>query len=185
MSNHYRVVKMADASNPEALKAVAAGASIIAGYIGGDTPHVWSESDWRRSEFRTLKKLPIFVRSQVVGETGGLADGWTALQTLYNLGVPKNTYVVYDRETNTDKEATTAFGNVITWGGYLAMTYGSRDNLFSHPGLNGYWVADPTGVPHMNDHPGVNATQYVEDQGGFDYSEFKFWAAEFRLKVWA
>lgn len=182
MANHFRLLRMKDASNPEGLNLNTNGVSVVAGYIGGDTPHVWSEADWRR--FPGVKKLPIFVRSQVVGLNGGKADGFLALEALYRLGVPKNTLVIYDRETNTDAEATHGFGEVLQWVGYKVATYGSRDNLFSHPSLNGYWVADPTGSPHMYDHPGVNITQYAIGNG-FDYSEAKFWTVETEMKVWA
>lgn len=183
MTNHFRMVRMGDTSNPEQRQKIAAGCAIVAGYIGGDTPHTWNDGDWRLPEFKTLKKLPIFVRSQVVGTAGGKADGFLALEALYRLNVPKGTLVCYDRETNTDADASIAFASVVEWGGYHHLIYGSKDNLFSHP--SPWFVADPTDIPHMYPRDGVEMTQYVEDQGGFDYSEVKFWVAETRLKVWA
>ena len=183
MANHFRMVRMGDTSNPEQRNKITQGCAIVAGYIGGDTPHVWSNDDWRLPEFRKMKKLPIFVRSQVVGTAGGKADGFLALERLYDLKVPKGTIVCYDRETNDDVDGSIAFASVVDWGGYHHLNYGSVDNIFKHP--SPWFVADPTDTPHMYNKEGVEATQYVFDQGGFDYSEVKFWVAETRLKVWA
>lgn len=176
-----RIAKMADASKP-ALP-LPSGFGAVAGYIGGDTPHVWTAADW--DKFPGMRKVPIFVRSGNAGAAGGEADGWAALHELYKLGVPKHTIVVYDRETSSDAAGTAAFGAVVQWAGYFVVTYGSKDNLFTHPGLNGYWIADPTGKPHMYDRSGVVATQYLEDDGrGYDESEVKFWVYEGRIKPW-
>ena len=176
-----RMVRMADASMPGKEK-VMAGCQIIAGYIGGDTPHVWTEEDWHRPEFTGFKKLPIFVRSNAVGSVGGKADGFTALEALFTLGVPIGSAVVYDRETNEDAEGSAAFDEVLNWVGYHPIQYGSMDNIFKHP--SPWFPADPTGTPHIVDRNGVEMTQYIDDQGGYDYSEVKFWVVERRLKVW-
>lgn len=176
---NFRMVKIADASDP---RGVPTGVSVVAGYIGGDTPHVWQDRDW--DKFPMYKKVPIFVRSQTVGATGGESDAFLALDALYRLKVPHQTVVVYDRETNTDKEATQAFGDVLHWARYYVMPYGSTGNLFEHPALDGYWVADPTNTPHMYNHPLVRMTQY-EEQNGYDYSECKFWVVEQRMRAWA
>lgn len=175
------LVKMADASKPHVLPK---DTHIVAGYIGGDTPHVWTDKEWER--FHGIKKLPIFVRSNVVGSVGGKQDGFTALEALYALKVPQGSAVVYDRETNTDRDATIAFGQILSWAHYYVFPYGSKGNLFDHPSLNGYWVADPTGHPHMYDHPRVVATQFQFDAtNGFDFSEVDYWAASMRIKaVW-
>src|SRR5258708_14891264 len=52
-------VKMFDASEPPA--PAPAGYRAVAGYIGGDTPHVWTDAEWRR--FARLHKLPTWVRA--------------------------------------------------------------------------------------------------------------------------
>jgi hypothetical protein len=52
-------VKMFDARVPPA--SAPAGYRAVAGYIGGDTPHVWTDAEWKR--FGSLPKLPIWVRS--------------------------------------------------------------------------------------------------------------------------
>jgi hypothetical protein len=45
-------VKMFDASTPPA--SAPPGYRAVAGYIGGDTPHVWTGAEWRR--FGKLRK---------------------------------------------------------------------------------------------------------------------------------
>jgi hypothetical protein len=52
-------VKMFDARVRPA--SAPAGYRAVAGYIGGDTPHVWTDAEWKR--FGSLPKLPIWVRS--------------------------------------------------------------------------------------------------------------------------
>jgi len=176
---------MQDASNPKALTVISR-VHAVAGYIGGDTPNIWPDnsSGWKRKEFTGLKKLPIFVRSTVVGASGGKADAFTALESLYALSVPHGSAVIYDRESNTDTEATAAFNEVMQWAEYKPMPYGSTGNIFKHPAPFGYWVDDPTGQPHMytggND---VRITQY-SNLGDYDLSEIHHWVFDRYLKVW-
>ena len=178
---HVRVALIADTSKPTQLPPHEFGA--VAGYIGGDTPHVWTPADWRK--FPHDRKLPIFVRSTVVGAQGGLDDGFAALEALYELGVPKGSYVAYDRETNTDVQGTHAFNGVVHWGGFYPLPYGSKGNIFDHPAPYGYWVADYTGTPHMYPHSGVVMTQYTNgDAQGWDENEMKLWAFLERVKEW-
>lgn len=175
---HYRVAKFIDSIEP---LNPPPGYSAYAGYIGGDTPHVLSDQQW--DDLGAVRKIPIFVRSQIVGRQGGIEDAFNALRQLYHLRVPKQSIVIYDRETNSDADATQGFGDVMHWADYFAMPYGSKDNIFAHPALDGIWIADPTGVPHMFNHPGVNATQY-DTHENFDESEIKLWVLMQRVKIW-
>jgi len=165
---------MADASQPPGDPP--AGAQVIAGYIGGDTPHVWTPADWH--QYKGLRKLPIFVRSQRGNGTG---DGFAALAQLYRLGVPKGCNVVYDLETLVYGAMVTAFRNVLAWGGYHTWVYGSADYVFGNPPCDGYWVADYTGQPFMYPHSAVRATQYEAGVDGYDWSEMKPWQYQNRL----
>lgn len=166
---------MADASQPP--PGDPAGADIIAGYIGGDTPHIWTKAEW--DQYKTLRKLPIWVRSQ---RGDGNADGFDALKQLYRLGVPKGTTVVYDLETLVYGAMVTAFSNVMAWGGYQTWIYGSADYVFGNPPCAGYWVADYKGQPFMYPHSAVRATQYAAGVDGYDWSEVKGW--QYAHKLW-
>src|SRR5258707_6133543 len=84
-------VKMFDASVPPA--SAPAGYRAVAGYIGGDTPHVWTEAEWRR--FAQLHQLPIWVRSNPT-QVDAQADPFRAPQPLYPLRVPPRITVAID-----------------------------------------------------------------------------------------
>lgn len=172
------IVRMTDASMPPVTHAPK-GADIVAGYIGGDTPHVWTAAEW--ASFGKMHKLPIFVRSQ---RGNGRADGFAALQQLYSLGVPKGSAVAYDLETLVYGAMVTAFYNVLYWGGYYTYVYGSADYVFGNPACSGYWVADYRGQPFQYPHSRVVATQYAANKEGWDWSEVKPWQFKNRIKAW-
>lgn len=176
----FRVAKIADTSKP--VYPLPSSIHAVAMYIGGDTPHVATVGDWQK--FPKDRKLPMFVRSTVVGRDGGEADGWDAVKKLRDLGVPKGSVCVYDRETNTDAEGTQAFGNILHYVGFECWPYGSTGNIFEHPALNGYFVADPTSVPHMYDHPDVMMTQFEwNTPKGWDESEIRLWQLLHKLSA--
>ncbi len=72
-------VKMFDASVPPA--SAPAGYRAVAGYIGGDTPHVWTKAEWRR--FDQLPKLPIWVRHSVMRWAGFYAWVYGSASTVF------------------------------------------------------------------------------------------------------
>ncbi len=133
------------------------GYSAVAGYIGGDTPHVWTQAEWGR--FKGVPKLPIFVNN-ISGDdrATGRLDGFKVLNLLYDLGVQPGTAVAYDLETRIVPERTRGFRSVIEWAGFRAWIYGSRSTLFANPAID-YWVADYTGLPHWPSRP-TRACQY-------------------------
>lgn len=176
------LLRMADASVEPKTLPVATKA--VAGYIGGDTPHVWTAAEWDR--FTGLKKLPIYVAT---GIANGTQDGWDAVKRLYQLNVPKGTAVVYDLETNVWPEAVSNFGAVIRWCGYHTWPYGSKNYIFKNPQLAGYWVADYTGEPHLATMKGkwTVATQYADpalSKVPWDLSVIRYWAYVRKLKAW-
>jgi hypothetical protein len=172
-----KLAKMTDASVPPGKRP--GGAEIVAGYIGGDTPHVWTRAEW--AAFGKIRKLPVFVRSQ---RGNGQADAFAALEQLYALGVPRGTTVAYDLETLVYGAMVTAFYNAMRWGGYYVWVYGSADYVFGNPSCSGYWVADYKGQPFMYPHSRVAATQYKADDGGWDWSEVEGWQVTHRIRAW-
>lgn len=143
------------------------GFEVAAGYIGGDTPHVWTKAEWAR--FSSLAKLPIFVHAD---KSDATTDAWTALFKLYELRVPPHSRIVLDLETRIDPAYVTTFYRIVNFFGYLVWPYGSTSTLFNNPPCNGYWVADPTvpAVPHFykSSRP-VRATQYEEEANHGEY----------------
>jgi len=169
-------VKMFDASVPPA--SAPAGYRAVAGYIGGDTPHVWTEAEWRR--FEQLHKLPIWVRSNPT-QVDAEADAFGALQRLYQLRVPRGITVAIDLETAVDSGYVRRFHSVMRWAGFYAWVYGSASTVFGNPSADGYWVADYAGKgPFLYPHRFVKATQY--DNGpNYDSSLVKHWQYDWRL----
>ena len=132
--------------------------NVILGYFGGPNAlHTWTAADWAR--FKSHPKIPMWV-----GGMAGEPEGFNALQALYDLHVPPGVGVILDLETRVDRTYVTHFGAVLQWAGFKVWPYGSTSTLFQNPMLNGYAVADPTGVEHMYPHPGVRITQYAFEQ---------------------
>ena len=171
-------VKMYDASTPDV--SLPADAKIVAGYIGGDTPHVWTYSQWRF--FGRLKKLPIYVVSNPSGRNA-TQDAFDCLMRLFVLGVPKGSPVVLDLETAIDAPYVHGFYQVIKWAGYKLWVYGSLDFVVRNPPCDGYWVADYTGVPHMAITGFTKATQYATGLK-WDFSLVKYWQYRWVLRTW-
>jgi hypothetical protein len=177
-----RMAKMADEAF--ATGQLPPGYSAMAGYLSSPAAyHPWSKSDW--AKFGKIKKLPIFVACRAVpGIKGtGNSEGFSCLEQLYKLGVPKGSPVALDMETAIDSSYVSAFTKVLGWAGYGTWCYGSASTVFgNHTGA--YWVADYAGIgPFMYNHAGVKATQY-ESGSQFDSSTVKLWQYVNRLKSW-
>lgn len=147
----------------------------VAGYIGGDTPHVWTRAEWHR--FGKLPKLPIFVRSN---EGAPISDAGVALMRLRQIGARPGCAVALDLETRVDPPYVTEFGSVLQFFGYRVLPYGSISTIFRNPPLNGYWIAHYTGnTPPQTPLTGkIRGLQYADAQETgvpWDVSEFKPW----------
>ncbi len=127
---------------------------VAAGYIGGNTPHVWTDQEWARQPARY--RLPIFTRS-----TGGDPNGDAAasVRWLRAHGVPPGCCVALDYETRIDAGYLRTFDWIVGQVGYLTMVYGTRRTVLQNPKPSGgYWVAEWSGSPHL--YPGSAATQW-------------------------
>lgn len=126
-----------------------------AGYIGGNTPHVWTDAEWRRQTARW--RLPIFVRSHDGNPTEDAAEA-TAWLEAHN--VPKGATLALDYETRIDAAYLAAFDQAVV--GWPVMVYGTRRTVLQNPEPSGgYWDAQWNNIPHLN--PGSAATQYGGD----------------------
>src|SRR6266540_2173913 len=127
---------------------------VVAFYLGGNTPHVWTDSEIERQSARW--RLPIFVRSH---DGDPLADAHTSITWLVRHGVPRGVTLALDYETRVDATYLATFDRAVTDAGWRVMVYGSRDFVLRNPKPSGgYWVADYTGSPHL--YPGSAATQW-------------------------
>jgi hypothetical protein len=133
----------------------------VAGYIGGNTPNVWTQAEWdammRRSGARY--KLPIFTRS-----TGGnpTSDATFCVNWLRSHRVPRGVCVALDFEIRVDATYLRAFDRTIVAAGYKTVVYGSRSFVLQNPRPSGgYWTATWNNVPHLD--AGAAITQYGSD----------------------
>lgn len=153
---------MADAAFPG--KNVPPGFHAVAGYIGGDTPHIWTAGEWAR--FTRLRKLPIWTRSNP-GQADPYRDAVVADRRLQALGVPPGAIVALDKETASDHVYLKHFSSGLAVAGYKFMAQYESLSVFQVAQQNGlsvrtfFWVADWTGKPHMFAKP-VFAVQYAD-----------------------
>jgi hypothetical protein len=128
---------------------------IILGYFGGpDAYNIWEPSAWRH--FIDNYKIPMWV-----GGLNGANDAAQAVTALRSLGVPAGKVTLLDIEDRKDITYVEHYGKGLQAAGYKVWVYGSISNLFRNPKLNGYAVADPTGVRHMYPHDSVRMTQWA------------------------
>ena len=174
--------KMLDTSNPGSAR-LPAGYKAVAGYIGGDTPHVWTGAQW--AQFRGTPKLPIYVDDYKTGRAAGVADAWDCLAKLFALGVKPGKAVAYDIETSKDAQRAYGFAAILNWAGFAVWLYGSRSTLLTIP-FNDYWIADYTDKPHWPVRS-ARACQYANgvNIGGvtWDISCIRWWQIQ-SGKLW-
>lgn len=141
----------ADASNP--MTPMPDGTQILAGYIGGNTPHVWTPEQWNQyiRVSPDLRVLPVWVQNitsgdpAAVGTTIGLAArqlGWAA-----NLPGAERRLIVVDAETTVNSAYYEAMDDAIWNAGYRMLLYGSADYVRQNYCAFGYWEADLTPQP--------------------------------------
>lgn len=144
---------------------------MVLGYYGGpEAYNVWSTVSWLR--FTSHYKIPIWVAG-----LNGEEEGISAVSALHSLRVPEGKVTILDMEARIDRSYVSNFGHELQSAGYKVWVYGSASSLFRMPQLNGYAVADPTGIVHMYPHPGVRMTQYAFGSA-FDNDVVRKWLAE-------
>lgn len=140
------------------------GDQVVMGYGGGDTPHVWSLTDWNSQPARF--RLPIWTRDNPAGHNGA-AEARAFLAYLDSVGAPRGILTVLDYETAVDAAFVTAFDGVMVAAGDKVALYGSKSTLFQNPKPSGgYFPADLTGSAHL--YPGTLLTQWAFEQAWDD-----------------
>lgn len=136
---------------------------IVAFYIGGDTPHVWTDHEIHATYGRNRYRLPIYVRSNPGSAGEGHLEGGEAIRWAMAHHMPRGTTIALDYETAVDDPYLMAFDAVMRGAGYETMVYGSESTVLSnHRPSMGYWVALWDNVPDLRS--GWAAHQYASDQ---------------------
>jgi len=158
------LVRMFDASVPPSSPYPGCGA--VAGYIGGNTPHVWSAAEWNHaSGGGRLAQLPIWV---AFGETDPVGHAQSAAAAAVALGWTAHhpqtwRAIVADVESVAETAWLEAFGAELRRQGFLCWPYMSLSALPSDPPGYTVWLAEWDGladVPALHD---VIAHQYAHD----------------------
>lgn len=140
---------------------------VAAGYLGGDTPHVWTAAEWAAQPARW--RLPIWTRSNPGSAAEGAVEGAAAVLRVRQLGMPAGCAIALDYETAVDDQYLSTFDAAVLAAGYRTLLYGSLSTVEGNrQPSGGYWIAHYTGTPHLE--PGSVATQYADyTRLGTDY----------------
>jgi hypothetical protein len=142
------------------------GCAAVAGYIGGNTPHVWSAAEWNAASHNgRLPMLPIWVG---FGEADPKTHATQAAQAAVRRGwaphhEPEWRAIVADVEAVSERAWLLAFGEQLQSLGFLCWPYMSAVALPSDPPGFEVWLAKWDGqndVPAIHD---VIAHQYAHD----------------------
>jgi hypothetical protein len=128
-------------------------------YIGGDTPHIWSDQEIAAQKARF--RLPIYVCDNP-GQRNATLDAQSAVSWLRSRNAPLGCVVALDYETAVNGAYVLAFDKVVTAAGYRTLLYGTKSTVVQNPKPSGgYWFADWTGTAHISS--GSVATQWASD----------------------
>jgi hypothetical protein len=138
---------------------------VVFGYLGGDTPNVWTPAEWAAQKARY--RVGIWTRSDPVGAAQGTTEGRAAVAAWRALGADGGTLLVLDLETAVNAAYVTAFDAEIVAGGCKVAAYGSTATLFKNPRPSGgFFPASITDTAHL--YPGTLLTQYAFESGWDD-----------------
>src|SRR5579862_947840 len=161
------------------------GFHAVAGYIGGDTPHVWTPKEWKR--FRGFPKLPIYVNNLSPDSyQDGKTDAFKAMEQLLLIGCKPGHPVAYDLETAIVPMRVQGFATAKRFFGYDVWAYGSLDFIFKIKFRNpSYWPADYTPNPSWPSRDS-RALQFKADvpvagEPNIDISWVRWWQVKFRM----
>ena len=112
---------------------------VVAGYVGGDTPNIWTLAEWNSQPARY--RLPIFTRSNPDTHSP-TQDAAAMLAGLANLKASKGCLTALDFETAINGPYVLAYDKAMVAGGHPVVIYGSESFVLQNPKPSGgYWVA--------------------------------------------
>lgn len=145
--------EMYDASTPPATPPAL---PVVAFYIGGDTPHVWTDEEIAAQP--ATFGLPIYVHDGIGGDASAAAA--QVISWLEAHQWEKGAAVAIDTEATQEPVWIADFDAIVSVKGWPVIDYESKGPASSNPLTSGgRWIADWTGTPHL--YGGSVATQYA------------------------
>lgn len=138
------------------------GAEGVMGYVGGNTPHVWTLDEWLVVQH--LRQWPIWVGYLEDDPATHAQAAVTAVRGLgWTPGGSDRRAILLDFETETDPAWVDAFAIDVYAGGYETMVYGSAAFIEGNPVRSGRWIALYNGQQNIPAIPGAVGHQYQAD----------------------
>jgi len=135
------------------------GCQGVAGYLGGNTPHVWTLDEWLR--FKDLRQLGIWVADLGASAADSGAAAAAAAKALgWRPHAETTRAIVLDLETAVDPAWVNAYANAVEAAGYQTWVYGSESTVVQNPPRAGYWIASWDDVPSLEPIADIVAHQY-------------------------
>jgi hypothetical protein len=150
------------------------GCTFAAGYIGGNTPHVWTRGEWNRFAGTSgVRVFPIWVADFAADPVRSAKDAVAAMR---RLGWSPGRALVYDTEDTVDRAWCRAFRHEAAHL-QVPVNYGSAA-VVARNGDDRLWIAKWDGDPALEGGQDVEAHQYVADVpaagGVVDFSVMEF-----------
>lgn len=151
-----------DASKPPRQPYPKAAAAF--GYIGGDTPHVWTLQEWLdATQGGALRSGPIWTADYRTDAPGPFEQARAAVDAAKALGWTDHArilrYIILDSETSEDIDFIRGFASAALNGGFLTADYRSADAI----------LAKPSGLPEFVARWGEQPGPFSDYQEAFQY----------------
>jgi hypothetical protein len=148
-----------DGSVPPA--AAPAGVQAVLGYLGGPTPHIWTEAEWLR--FSHLRQAGIWIVDFSKGGWGQGDMAASAAKALDWAAHARRRRVIWlDAETTVQLDVMANACEGVAESGYMPGIYGSQSTVVAYERLgHPLWVANWNGMPAVPPLPDVAGHQYA------------------------
>jgi hypothetical protein len=152
--------KMIDASRPP--DAADGEFSVVMGYVGGNTPHVWTAGEWQ--VFASYRQVPAYVPDLGSSPTAEAAYAVAAVKRLGWAAHEEDTrIIVIDFETTINRAWYASMASGIVSAGFAPVIYGSLSTVFENA-ADDVLAADFDDVPSIPAGQTLHGLQYLSDQ---------------------
>lgn len=163
-----QLVRVADAGYPFDLSKLPADVHAVAGYVYGDTPHIWSLTEVQAVRATGREWWPIYTApstGQILSAVGGSAAGQIMCRKLVPYGVDSNTPVFLDIENGTwNASPSGAMAYLNSWKSVMSLNGYQNHYGYVPWSAQTDWVANWTGQSPSALPPNVFGWQYISDK---------------------